>query len=123
MHSKLTNDSTADECCTDEWSGSSPILSTVRFPPEMTLSHRYPPHFVGRKPRHRVRSSLVSNYKKNTVVWTNDHLKLEISMGALKNPCVGATSDPQGKHVDIVVILTGEGMNVGDLGIQGSLRL
>lgn len=36
---------------------------------------------------------------------------------------MGAPSDPQGEHVDVVVILTGEEMNVGDLGTQRSLRL
>lgn len=42
-----------------------------------------------------------------------------------KNPWEGATatSGPQGEHVDIVVILTGEEVNVGDLGTQRSLRL
>ena len=42
-----------------------------------------------------------------------------------KNPWEGATatSGPQGEHVDIVVILTGEEINVGDLGKQRSLRL
>ena len=42
-----------------------------------------------------------------------------------KNPWEGATatSGPQGEQVDIVVILTGEEINVGDLGTQRSLRL
>ena len=40
-----------------------------------------------------------------------------------KNPWEGATatSGPQGEQVDIVVILTGEEINVGDLGTQRSL--
>lgn len=37
-------------------------------------------------------------------------------MGALKNPCDGATSGPHREHVDIVVILTAEEVTVGDLG-------
>lgn len=51
------------------------------------------------------------------MVRTNNHLKLEkiMALWELSRIHVG-TSGPQGEHIDVVVNLTEEEMNVGDLG-------